>query len=592
MYLATESGLLECNQGRCKTIKVLEEDPFVFDVFWKSDSLWAVLADGVWCKHSKGAFTLPINGIKSIFKSGNTLWLSAFDGRLGEWSAEKGVKWADNDTENGEANWLKGAEEMVFKIHSNGKLNRLKRGSNRWEEWSMPLPESSRLLKASISKSGRLALLSENHILIGHWKPDGRWQTQEVLVLGLDYGADQVEALELSWLPDSTLLVFEGSKRLYIKTKHKYQIPTPLVRQLDLGRPNDNCFDRPGFMGKINRFELPYSSSYLRIGLGYRAHEDPMRWQFMYVLYDRQNRIVVSQTGKQAVFPVIPPGQYRFEAFALDPFTMARSQPIELRFSVRPPFWLNAGFWLMVFLVLLILVYWLLKRRIKQIEQKAKTERELSKLEGMALRLQMNPHFIFNALDSISSFILKNEQDRAIRYLSSFARLIRSTLESSHESLIPLRTELDILRAYLELERMRSGELMAFELVCDEYLQDELLIPPMLVQPYVENAVKHGLKPLKTAGKVEVRFELDAEFLRVEIEDNGVGRAKARELAEQRPMFTKGKSMSMGITEQRLRLLKKSLGQEIKIEIIDKFTEKGLAAGTLVKLYLAKIEDE
>ncbi len=117
------------------------------------------------------------------------------------------------------------------------------------------------------------------------------------------------------------------------------------------------------------------------------------------------------------------------------------------------------------------------------------------------------------------------------------------------------------------------------------------MVPPLVIQPYIENAVKHGLKPIKGEGWVKVRFTEEEDCLLVEIEDNGIGRQAASEIAQKRMGFEKGKSMSMSITAQRLKLLKQALGKEVKVDITDKFSHDLKGLGTLVRVRLPKIED-
>jgi sensor histidine kinase YesM len=217
---------------------------------------------------------------------------------------------------------------------------------------------------------------------------------------------------------------------------------------------------------------------------------------------------------------------------------------------------------------------------------------ELSRLEGMALRLQMNPHFIFNALDSISNFIFSNKQEEAIHYLSSFAKLIRNTLESAHEHQITLRTEVDILKSYLELESMRNGRRLKYKINCDDELMEDYAIPPLIIQPYVENAVKHGLKPRKGKGNVSVDFFEDSDILKVIIVDDGIGRVASEELKKKQMGMLKKKSMSMGITQQRLELLKQAWNDKVSVEIMDLHSNDGVASGTRVEVRLPLIEAE
>ena len=199
----------------------------------------------------------------------------------------------------------------------------------------------------------------------------------------------------------------------------------------------------------------------------------------------------------------------------------------------------------------------------------------MGRLEATALRMQMNPHFIFNALESIWNFILGNKKKEAIHYLSSFAKLIRNTLESAHEPTILLDQEIGVLRNYLELEQMRYGGRLEFSIDCSEEWLERYRIPPMLLQPYVENAVKHGLKAREGAGRIDVHFSLEEASLAIEIKDDGIGRQASAQLLERSFGTPDKKSMSMSIIQQRIRLLREKGGQDIRVEVRDLEDEKG-----------------
>ena len=149
-----------------------------------------------------------------------------------------------------------------------------------------------------------------------------------------------------------------------------------------------------------------------------------------------------------------------------------------------------------------------------------------------SLRSQMNPHFIFNALNSVNSFIAKNDERSANRYLSDFSMLMRAVLENSEEDFIPLSKELELLELYVKLEHSRFSEKFDYHIQVDEQLNREaFLIPPMLLQPFVENAIWHGLRYKENKGSLEITFnQMDADHLQISITDDGIGRKQSAEL--------------------------------------------------------------
>lgn len=212
----------------------------------------------------------------------------------------------------------------------------------------------------------------------------------------------------------------------------------------------------------------------------------------------------------------------------------------------------------------------------------ARFRQQLSELEMKALRAQMNPHFIFNCMNSINRMILSKESDNASRYLTRFSRLIRLMLENSEKTVVPLQDELAMLEAYIQLEALRFKGKIHYRISVDEAIdQEDTLVPSMVLQPFVENAIWHGLMHKKGNGLINVSISEDNNVLRCVIEDNGVGRDKALEL-EKRAVTTR-KSMGLQITEERLRLFSKKEMQRL-INITDRKDSVDRALGTRVDI--------
>jgi LytS/YehU family sensor histidine kinase len=195
----------------------------------------------------------------------------------------------------------------------------------------------------------------------------------------------------------------------------------------------------------------------------------------------------------------------------------------------------------------------------------------------------MNPHFMFNSLNSIKYFILQSKPETAAEYLSDFAHLIRMILQHSRKSNITLSEELEVLELYIELEQLRFGEAFEFSKIIDPSVELEFVkIPPMLLQPYVENAIWHGLNHSKSKGSLILEIRKTDDFILCIIDDNGIGRTKSASLKSLNA--TKYKSMGMGITQNRIDLINKLNQMGIAVEIIDKKDQDGSALGTKVVL--------
>lgn len=177
------------------------------------------------------------------------------------------------------------------------------------------------------------------------------------------------------------------------------------------------------------------------------------------------------------------------------------------------------GFFTAILLLGLIYVW----HNKKQTQKRLTLEKELAEYKQKALYLQMNPHFIFNSLGSISSFIVQNSQDAAVRYLAKFSKLMRLTLEYSKESLISVDNEIESLQNYLELEQLRFNQKFDFTITKSSDIEDDMAIPPLLLQPLVENAIIHGIAPLKEKGILQIHFFADVNSIYCIITDNGIG---------------------------------------------------------------------
>ncbi|MCF8303699.1 MAG: tetratricopeptide repeat protein [Bacteroidales bacterium] len=230
------------------------------------------------------------------------------------------------------------------------------------------------------------------------------------------------------------------------------------------------------------------------------------------------------------------------------------------------------------FIILLVIITALLIR-----EWRFKQKYRTIALEQKLLRLQMNPHFIFNLLTAIQGYIYKNEHEKAGKYLSMFARLIRSVLEYSRAEFISLDKEMQTLRYYLKLQQIRFSNKFDFEINVSpkEESTEQIYIPPMLAQPFIENSIEHGLEPLEKTGKIEVNFHIQRDFVILDIIDNGIGIEHGRKLN-----MTKGKkhqSLATSITADRLSLFKPVKGERIKLTIEDLNQSEHYDQGTRVR---------
>ncbi len=242
----------------------------------------------------------------------------------------------------------------------------------------------------------------------------------------------------------------------------------------------------------------------------------------------------------------------------------------------------NRIFSISIFICLLIIAFLaiILVQHIR-----LKTNRQISKLTQENLRSQINPHFIFNVLNSIHAFILTNDKDTSGDYLLKFAKLLRLTLDNSQTKLTTIYDEVEALKLYLDLESMRFKNKFEYKITIDEEIDPYMFkIPPLLIQPYVENSILHGLQNKEGKGKIEIALNYENNHIHCSIADNGIGRKKAMEINSLKT--TKRKSYGTKITENRLKLLNSFYGKKMNMSYSDLLDDKNNSTGTKVEFNL------
>lgn len=238
------------------------------------------------------------------------------------------------------------------------------------------------------------------------------------------------------------------------------------------------------------------------------------------------------------------------------------------------------GFVVLAFVLVGLFFYF----RNQEREKTLKLQKQLAEFEHKALHLQMNPHFVFNCLASISSFIMQNGKEDAMKYLSKFSKLMRLTLEFSKESEIPIDKEIEALQNYLELEQLRFNQKFEFKINKASEIEDDTAIPSLLLQPYVENAIIHGLAPKDGKGFISIDFTQNDDQLICVIEDDGVGINTSRELKKNSVNIHQ--SMALEISKKRLETLEELENQKVNLTIEELKDENNNGKGTRITLEL------
>jgi two-component sensor histidine kinase len=275
----------------------------------------------------------------------------------------------------------------------------------------------------------------------------------------------------------------------------------------------------------------------------------------------------------------LPSGEYEFEYATV--FRGVESEVKSLKFNISQVFWKSIWFWIGMLFFVMMMSYFIYKSQLKRIQLKARKERELISSKLTAIQSQMNPHFIFNSLNSIQDLVLNQQGENAYNYISKFAFLVRKVLHYSEVEFIQLEDELQVLMVYLELEQLRFDE--DFEFHFDLDIEDEVEIPPMIIQPFVENAIKHGLLHKSGEKRLDLRFKLTEHLLLCEIEDNGIGRQQSKEINERKKRAHE--SFSTSSIQDRFEILRNIHGGELGVNYHDKIGADG-PSGTIVRLQI------
>ena len=333
-----------------------------------------------------------------------------------------------------------------------------------------------------------------------------------------------------------------------------------------------------------HRININYGDG-LEVAFGGLGFIQPDRFMYSWRIPGRSDWQMVEKP--RVFFPSWREGDFTLELRVGDENGNWLEDTIQLHITVDTPFMQTDAFWWLLAVLFVAMIYGLYRTRYIQLRKQARIRSEygqrIAEIEMQALRAQMNPHFLFNSLNSIKYFIIRNQTDLAADYLTKFSRLIRLILSNSKQERVSLATELEALRLYVELEGLRFDQKFNFELIVDPAIEpEELELPPLLIQPFAENAIWHGLMHKSDAGKLSIRLSLKGNDLVCEIEDNGVGRKKAAEMGSK--SATRGKSLGIDITRNRLERMIKLQSTDRMIEVIDLYMPDGTACGTLVRL--------
>lgn len=386
------------------------------------------------------------------------------------------------------------------------------------------------------------------------------------------------------------LFIGQADRIEYYKLENLKGYSSAITAQLNsITTDTTTVFIRTGL--EDHSVKLKYYQNTLTFSFSAAEFIFPERIDYAYRLLplDRDWRYT-NYFNRKIIYSQLEPGTYTFQLKAQMLGGNWESSINEYQVTITPAWWQTFLFRLFLFLLFVLLLSYIIQKGIQSIRNKEKLktlhEKEMLELEALALRAQMNPHFIFNSLNSIKSLINKNENETAAGYLTTFSKMIRTLFHHSDKREISLWEELETCRLYAELENMRFGEKVQFVFDVDDSLDlKDIKVPALVLQPFIENSIWHGLVPKETGGKVIISVKGQQSAVECVVDDNGIG----RELSEKyKTEYRSGhQSKGIGLTQARLELDKMLNNREDSIRIIDKKHADGSPAGTTVIIRFA-----
>jgi hypothetical protein len=529
------------------TLKVRSSDLIVLDTIWKERGTKVV--------YDKGNYYIgTLNGLVIIDKHGGVTKLEENNSLLGKrivdiCKAPDGSLWiATND--NGVLQFKNGVVDTVI--------------------------NSKNGLSSNICKS---VFLAGKYLWVGTNKGINKidWTTKKILMNYSTSDGLASDVINAIYVDKDTVWVCTPAGLTYFNEK---DIQNNSICNLDL-----NSIRVSGNEMKPQNLELSYKKNNISFDFTAISFKAAGEITYHYKL-DGLDKTWQETKQNSLRYPSLPPGYYVFQLYAINKFGK-QSDVIQIPFTIAAPFWKTIWFWILVAVLGIIGVWYLFKRRYRkiqqQLEEKNRTTKRIAELEQTALRAQMNPHFIFNCLSSIQHFVLKGDFERANHYITQLATLIRQTLDNSSKSSISIADEINYLTNYLEMEQMRFVSKFQYDISLDKKIEPErTFIPPMMLQPFIENAIRHGIRHKEGQGLISIRIEKHDGFLEFIVEDNGVGRKISERYKTRQHIEYQSKGISL--TRERMEILAANDQEKINTVITDLHDDQGNSAGTRVMI--------
>lgn len=396
--------------------------------------------------------------------------------------------------------------------------------------------------------------------------------TQKVMSLSNDMEATDV-------ILKNNQLLFATSKGIVIKNRNEmgnYPKPKLIINEIQINGKRREIQQLKHLNPEENDITINYSVLSFIPNENYRVSYN----------INHSGWKILDKNDKNLKLSSLSSGNYSIQ-LAIN-YNNEKTELQTIQFEIKKPFWLNTFFLIGMGMLFLGLIYSFYKWQIHKLKrknelqlEKVNLEKNLNQSKLKAIKSQMNPHFFYNALNTIQSFILSNDKKQAVNYLSKFSTLTRTILEMTEKDLVSITEEIKTLSLYLDIEKVRFNDDFNYEIQADTNVDaDNTKIPSMFLQPFVENAVKHGLLH-KTEEKIlKIYFEKVADQIKISIDDNGIGRKKSNELNQIKN--NKHQSFATNAMQNRVNLLNQFTQKNISIEYIDKQNQNNQSLGTTV----------
>ena len=352
-------------------------------------------------------------------------------------------------------------------------------------------------------------------------------------------------------------------------------------------------FNKPVITDSLPEFlhslKLQHDQNFITLTFSCTEFEQPERLEYRYKLDGiDKDWVYANYLHRTISYNNLKPDNYIFHAAVKNPDGKWSDDSVSLIINITPAYWQTNWFKIFSFISVLIITWWLIIWRVKAVrkqeQSKSKHEKEMLELEAKALRAQMNPHFIFNCMNSIKSLIQQKDEDKAVSYLTTFSKLLRTILQNSDKREITLFDEIETSRLYTQLESMRFGKKFSYQFVIDETIDlKSIRVPALIMQPFIENAIWHGIVPKEEGGNITVTVKIAGNAICCVIDDDGIG----REMSKQNKFkgeYSTHQSKGVHLTQTRLDLDNALNQRNAMVETTDKKDANGNSTGTTVTL--------